>query len=335
MDLKVDIKEEPVWFEETANPSFDSELNNALDNKHFVKIETEAPSVTPALDSRTEDGTVMNLKEETCDDKDDLGETQLCVVPVAEADEIFLKEEFTDSVDLSDGSRCSPSRLSAPSGGKIFPCSVCTKIYRRKIYLERHELVHCEHSKRREVLSSPYLCVFCNKTYKRRPDYQEHMEMHNGVKKHECKVCNKKFGWRQSLRKHMIIHPVKNPFVCKDCPRSFLRSRDLQKHSLIHLCKDPPIKNVQSRSYMCDICNKTLKGRTHFKDHLEMHRGMMKHECRICHRKFKWRQCLRMHMMIHTESRPYPCKVCSKAFRRPSDLRKHSLTHGLKVLISV
>ncbi|XP_067010427.1 zinc finger protein OZF [Anabrus simplex] len=335
---EMDLKVEPVWLEETENTLLNSDIYNNVDSKHFAKIEPHTTENSPdvendSLDPGTEDDTLVNFKEETLDDEDILGETLFdddgtslsssTADTVADPEKIFLKEEASYD-DISNGSL---SRLSTPVGGKVFPCSVCCKTYRRNRDLERHSLIHCEDSDKKVAPFSSHVCAFCDKTYTRRADYQEHMEMHNGVKNHECTVCHKQFVWRQSLRMHMMIHSERSPFPCKECPKSFRRPADLRKHMQAHSPENPETKGPLRRSHVCSVCKKAFSGRSDMKDHEELHKGVMKHVCSVCNKRFTWRQSLRMHMMIHNELRPHPCTLCSKAFRRPIDLRRHILTH--------
>lgn len=60
------------------------------------------------------------------------------------------------------------------------------------------------------------LCEICGKFI---IQFEQHMQMHNGLNLFECKVCFKQFGKKHDVKKHMITHSKERPYKCEICER--------------------------------------------------------------------------------------------------------------------
>ncbi|KAF5306491.1 hypothetical protein FQR65_LT07319 [Abscondita terminalis] len=106
-------------------------------------------------------------------------------------------------------------------------------------------------------------------------------------------------------------------------------------------------------SYLCNICNKTFKTKSHIKYHsfcggqkplqcekcnqgfvnkyhLEVHlliHSNDKHSCDVCAKSFTCLMKLNRHKLVHSQSKQYVCQQCGKSFKNKDYLQRHSIIH--------
>ncbi|KAJ9585837.1 hypothetical protein L9F63_020539 [Diploptera punctata] len=84
---------------------------------------------------------------------------------------------------------------------------------------------------------------------------------------------------------------------------------------------------ILSPHYLCNICNKILKGKFALKTHISTHSGERPFVCNICNKTFAKKQILQEHAIIHTGERPFTCELCQKSFAKKCTLIKHKVVH--------
>lgn len=79
-----------------------------------------------------------------------------------------------------------------------FKCGTCTKSFRFRMDLERHELVH--------RVDKPYVCPTCGRGFTQKSNMQYHMRQHTGEQPYKCDNCMKSFTHNVSLKNHLKKH---------------------------------------------------------------------------------------------------------------------------------
>lgn len=125
---------------------------------------------------------------------------------------------------------------------KVFPCSVCGKVFRFRSLLASHSLVHSE--------MRPFACDFCSRSFRRHSHLKRHREVvhANGARPPQsfvCHICGKDKKCRSQLARHVIIHTGERPHACDLCTARFNRHGNLQQHRRrVHGVGRPPDEQV-------------------------------------------------------------------------------------------
>ncbi|CAG9761219.1 unnamed protein product [Ceutorhynchus assimilis] len=90
-----------------------------------------------------------------------------------------------------------------------------------------------------------------------------------------------------------------------------------------------PKRNRKVHKFQCDICNKTLLGRSNrLTQHIiTAHSDIKNFQCEICQKKFKSKQQLVNHGRVHTGEKPYKCYTCEETFASNQNLFNHNKKH--------
>lgn len=88
--------------------------------------------------------------------------------------------------------------------------------------------VRCKRKRVRQ--EETHQCMFCEKIFKHRSRWEEHVMVHTGIKPFVCPVCSRKFREKSKLTRHMRVHTGEKPFGCEFCQQSFTRSDTLMNH---------------------------------------------------------------------------------------------------------
>ncbi|KAE8279586.1 AT-rich binding protein [Larimichthys crocea] len=110
---------------------------------------------------------------------------------------------------------------------KVFPCPICSKVFKFKSLLASHSLIHSE--------VRPYGCDFCSRTFRRLSHLKRHRQVVHAdgerpPQSFVCHICGKDKKCRSQLARHVIIHTGERPFACDLCTARFNRSGNLQQH---------------------------------------------------------------------------------------------------------
>jgi Putative transcriptional repressor regulating G2/M transition len=79
--------------------------------------------------------------------------------------------------------------------------------------------------------------------------------------------------------------------------------------------------------YVCNICNKIIKGKFTLKTHLTIHSGERPYSCEICNKSFAQKKVLHEHQLLHSGYKPHACNICEKSFAKKGTLMKHIVVH--------
>jgi len=161
----------------------------------------------------------------------------------------------------------------------------------------------------------PFKCLACDKIFKIKADFSQHLKEHNRA--YLCTCCDKTFASHSSLKRHIYFTTNKDLAVekCHICDKEF-SVRYMKEHIKKQHQGLPKYEN-------CPICG---EAKQNIKKHLMMH-SEPTFECDICLKKFVTQGRLNEHRKIHDESREFQCEICNKGFRTERNLKLHHLVH--------
>ena len=177
--------------------------------------------------------------------------------------------------------------VDAVKSNKSFKCTICGKGFLTENKLKHHELIH----------SRPiqYTCSTCNKGFVRKNLHTKHMKRHDVEENQEKKNTE--------------------VFVCPNCNRSYSSESKMRSHQRVHI------------EYKCSVCQKNIKSRGAFVNHMKMHAlGDNPYTCSFCGKGFTKGGNLIIHERIHTGDKPYKCATCEKSFKSNGELCNHTLS---------
>ncbi|XP_033209381.1 zinc finger protein 436-like isoform X2 [Belonocnema kinseyi] len=197
----------------------------------------------------------------------------------------------------------------AHANGPLYKCNECGKEFPLKERLKLHLRTHTGFK--------PYKCSECDKSFARGGQLMQHRRTHSQVKPFHCALCAGTFTCAANLTLHMKRHNGQKDHKCEICGRGFVRRDALKKHMD---CLHHDVK-----SFLCVICNKTLKG--HLPQHMRTHAQDRPHGCATCGQRFAQKSQLTVHQRTHSGQRPFRCLVCWQAFAHSTALKLHTRRH--------
>ncbi|KAM3959883.1 uncharacterized protein ACR2FA_006021 [Aphomia sociella] len=220
-----------------------------------------------------------------------------------------------------------------------FICKICGKTYKTASEIIRHGRVHSgyklycpqqcgystvylgalrEHERRHNRSEYKYKCEKCDKGFEVKTWYEQHQNVHSGLKPFVCNLCGVAFHMDRYLTAHRsAVHPQSSKlkrYVCVHCALPCDSMKTLTEHLKVHGIKS---------SYLCDVCGKTLTNAEQLKFHKRMHLGEKPYSCSTCNKSFAKKFNLQLHQRTHTGERAFVCARCNKRYTQRSTLRRH------------
>ncbi|XP_055614075.1 zinc finger protein 62-like [Uranotaenia lowii] len=193
---------------------------------------------------------------------------------------------------------------------KTFQCELCPRVYPNMRGLTIHLRYH------RQLNESGWHCDPCDKHYKTKAGWMEHMKTkHSTSQKHLCHICAKSFQdtgcWRRHMEKHENITKEREERAqCDECDSWIVKS-NMHKHKRIH-----------SGSKTCNECGQVCPNALSLQYHRTQHKKQLL-PCTVCEKTFKNPVILREHMAAHNGERLYSCDFCDKTFNSNANKASH------------
>ncbi|XP_001355559.3 transcription factor grauzone [Drosophila pseudoobscura] len=169
--------------------------------------------------------------------------------------------------------------------------------------------------------------VCCQRRYKKRALYVDHLRMHNNPDYFRCKICAKQLVSRISYDVHMLrFHSNEDElsFACDKCSKRFSKQFLLTIHARVH---------QQERTEKCKHCDRSFRTAVDLRLHMRRTHDptFVPFICDSCGSKFKTKQNLLVHKRtVHREGSQLPevqCQECQTWLSDENSLRKHMYMH--------
>ncbi|EGW02748.1 Zinc finger protein 341 [Cricetulus griseus] len=203
-------------------------------------------------------------------------------------------------------------------------------------------------------------CSYCDKSFTKNFDLQQHIRSHTGEKPFQCIACGRAFAQKSNVKKHMQTHKVWPPGRSggtisrnsvtvqvmalnpsrqeeEDTGLGQTLSSTTQPQALPTAGEDeggkPEAKQVVliDSSYLCQFCPSKFSTYFQLKSHMIQHKKEQVYKCvvRSCAQMFPKLDTFLEHIRSHQEELSYRCHLCSKDFPSLYDLGVHQYSHSL------
>ncbi|PSN40462.1 hypothetical protein C0J52_11614 [Blattella germanica] len=85
--------------------------------------------------------------------------------------------------------------------------------------------------------------------------------------------------------------------------------------------------DVGEQRFMCELCKKSYKKKSHLERHIRIHTGKRPFQCPHCKKTFTVGSILKQHIRTHTGEKPFTCNICERKFPQKSGLMHHMWRH--------
>ena len=130
-------------------------------------------------------------------------------------------------------------------------CDICGKQFKQNNYLRQHRKSHKE--------PTIWPCEYCGEKLKTCLRYKNHIvnvhvekkdevALKRKIKFYSCDICKKVFGEKKEFNQHTNIHFGLKPFKCVQCEKCFSSKSNLLQHVKIHM---------GGKRFKCSYCSKS------------------------------------------------------------------------------
>ncbi|XP_062848344.1 zinc finger protein 37 [Trichomycterus rosablanca] len=216
-------------------------------------------------------------------------------------------DEDGDHYDLTDDEEENDNLSSDTSGSEEHQCPVCSLTFSTTFLLQEH--LHIHNGVRR------YSCAECGKQFCHSKNYRNHLRSHDKVDTVKCIICTAPFATQADLQLHLDTNHLEDQFYqCDFCKRIFTSMEECQKHVRTH--------TRHPKGYPCPKCERSFRHRSSMLYHLKRHKKATL-VCKDCGMAFSKKVGLLRHSFSHLGLPPFTCVRCKQHFRLGSQFRKH------------
>ncbi|XP_077982725.1 zinc finger protein 341-like isoform X2 [Glandiceps talaboti] len=206
-------------------------------------------------------------------------------------------------------------------------------------------------------------CTYCDKTFNKNFDLQQHIRSHTGEKPFQCIVCGRAFAQKSNVKKHMQTHkvwpqgtgntlPKQPPPKPLDKDDEEQQEREEEEEEVVTPVepevvvepekdkeeeedeeenKDDKLNIMVDNSYLCQYCPSNFKTYFQLKTHMIQHKNEQVYKCilKSCGSTFKDLDSFLEHTKFHENDMSYRCHLCNKHFPSLYDLGVHQYSHSL------
>ncbi|ELU02534.1 hypothetical protein CAPTEDRAFT_109348 [Capitella teleta] len=195
-----------------------------------------------------------------------------------------------------------------------------------------------EHEKQCTGEKKGWTCPHCQKEFKFVCVMKTHIQRwhtEEGAKRFGCKQCDFRALCQKELSAHnhaehreVEVKPAR-AIKCPECDEQFDDEASVRTH-----VKE---MHIHERPFICELCQKAFKTKTHLKNHYETHNPSDTYKCEEegCLSTFKAAKYYERHRVEVHKLPPrrhrtvYACSQegCSEVFQRKSHLQRHEISH--------
>ncbi|XP_041588752.1 zinc finger protein 341 isoform X2 [Canis lupus baileyi] len=204
-------------------------------------------------------------------------------------------------------------------------------------------------------------CSYCDKSFTKNFDLQQHIRSHTGEKPFQCIACGRAFAQKSNVKKHMQTHKVwppgrsggtvsRNSVTVQVMALNPSRQEDEENAGLGQSLSSAPqpqalpaagedegdkleAKQVVliDSSYLCQFCPSKFSTYFQLKSHMTQHKNEQVYKCVVksCAQTFPKLDTFLEHIKSHQEELSYRCHLCGKDFPSLYDLGVHQYSHSL------
>lgn len=163
-------------------------------------------------------------------------------------------------------------------------------------------------------------CLVCDRVFRRRQDYTDHMRIHEDVKPFACELCGKEFRTKRELGSHARTHEA--PHInCPYCALSCTNKSNMNKH----------VRRMHLKQCRCTVegCDVVVEDQVRLLLHqMQIHHLRPPPTCPRCAARIADDAQMKLHLTLHFAARQFQCPVCHDEFgTRTSYYRHYRLKH--------
>ncbi|XP_043286449.1 zinc finger protein 84-like [Venturia canescens] len=136
----------------------------------------------------------------------------------------ILNDDEISMNELSDPNQRPRENANAPKN--VARCGICQQWFTDHTTMLTHLQTHSD-----TLTSKSFSCKLCTKTFKEKWQLNRHEVSHKrGKISHSCKVCSKTFRDKSQLKIHEAIHALSKTYHCPKCNKIFFKEFSLMTH---------------------------------------------------------------------------------------------------------